>query len=119
MLGKPPESLGHIHEGHRAGIEQVRLRKLLADRDLPHLQVTSRAFAHGKRMPAGRNLYLQHAWLPPEPPPGHGEHRYVFQLFPMSTLPQISPGLGRKKLTAAILQHATAGEPAEPRLVPG
>lgn len=217
MLGKLPESLGRVLEGHRAGMEQVTLRKLLADRDLPHLHVTSSAFANGKRMPVaftadgegvspplewrgmpagsagvalivedadsptphplvhaiavvpggdgslaagalasphhaestvrtGRNSYLQHAWLPPDPPPGHGEHRYVFQLFPMSTLPQISPGLGRKELTAAILQHATAvgcligvyareqrvkadeetesnagtaGEPAEPGLVPG
>jgi Raf kinase inhibitor-like YbhB/YbcL family protein len=29
----------------------------------------------------GRNSYLQAAYLPPDPPPGHGPHLYVFQLF--------------------------------------
>jgi phosphatidylethanolamine-binding protein (PEBP) family uncharacterized protein len=29
----------------------------------------------------GRNSYLRQAWLPPDPPPGHGVHRYAFQLF--------------------------------------
>ena len=29
----------------------------------------------------GRNSYLQTSWLPPDPPPGHGVHRYAFQLF--------------------------------------
>jgi Raf kinase inhibitor-like YbhB/YbcL family protein len=32
----------------------------------------------------GRNSYLRAAWLPPDPPPGHGEHRYVFQVFALS-----------------------------------
>ena len=30
---------------------------------------------------AGRNSGLQAAWLPPDPPPGHGVHRYAFQLY--------------------------------------
>ena len=29
----------------------------------------------------GRNSYLQHGWLPPDPPPAHGPHRYAFQVF--------------------------------------
>ncbi|TPG16712.1 YbhB/YbcL family Raf kinase inhibitor-like protein [Sphingomonas koreensis] len=29
----------------------------------------------------GRNSFLREGWLPPDPPTGHGEHRYVFQLF--------------------------------------
>ncbi len=29
----------------------------------------------------GRNSYLAQGWLAPDPPSGHGEHRYVFQLF--------------------------------------
>jgi Raf kinase inhibitor-like YbhB/YbcL family protein len=29
----------------------------------------------------GRNSYMQAAWLPPDPPSGHGPHLYVFQLF--------------------------------------
>ncbi len=29
----------------------------------------------------GRNSYLQAGWIPPDPPPGHGVHRYAFQVF--------------------------------------
>lgn len=32
----------------------------------------------------GRNSYLQAAWLPPDPPPGHGVHRYAFQVFALA-----------------------------------
>ncbi|WP_375395544.1 YbhB/YbcL family Raf kinase inhibitor-like protein [uncultured Sphingomonas sp.] len=32
----------------------------------------------------GRNSFLGEGWLPPDPPTGHGEHRYVFQLFALS-----------------------------------
>ena len=35
----------------------------------------------GSGLQAGRNSYLQARWLPPDPPPGHGVHRYAFQLF--------------------------------------
>jgi Raf kinase inhibitor-like YbhB/YbcL family protein len=42
----------------------------------------------------GRNSYLRHGWLAPDPPPGHGRHRYAFQVFALAgdaTLPE-SPG---------------------------
>ena len=29
----------------------------------------------------GRNSFHRDGWLPPDPPPGHGVHRYVFQVF--------------------------------------
>lgn len=32
----------------------------------------------------GRNSYGARAWLPPDPPAGHGNHDYVFQLFALS-----------------------------------
>jgi len=35
----------------------------------------------GARPDTGRNSYGREGWLPPDPPTGHGEHRYVFQLF--------------------------------------
>lgn len=42
----------------------------------------------------GRNSYLQHGWLPPDPPPGHGPHRYAFQVFALGggEPPPDSPG---------------------------
>jgi len=44
----------------------------------------------------GRNSFLREGWLPPDPPTGHGEHDYVFQLFALSTIgaPSASPGRG-------------------------
>ena len=72
----------------------------------------------------GRNSYLAEGWLPPDPPTGHGEHRYVFQLFALDADagdPGNNPG--RSALVAAIAGHVLAagvltgtysrGEPAE------
>ncbi len=46
----------------------------------------------------GRNSYLQRRWLPLDPPPGHGEHHYVFQLFALSSVPDLEPSPGRSAL---------------------
>jgi len=72
----------------------------------------------------GRNSYLSEGWLPPDPPTGHGEHRYVFQLFALDAGagdPGSNPG--RSALVGAIAGHVLAagvltgtysrGEPAE------
>lgn len=72
----------------------------------------------------GRNSYLAEGWLPPDPPTGHGEHRYVFQLFALGAGagdPGANPG--RSALVAAMTGHVLAagvltgtysrGEPAD------
>ncbi len=46
----------------------------------------------------GRNSYLRRGWLPLDPPPGHGEHRYVFQLFALSSVPDLERAPGRSAL---------------------
>ncbi|MCY7398346.1 MAG: YbhB/YbcL family Raf kinase inhibitor-like protein [Sphingomonas bacterium] len=46
----------------------------------------------------GRNSYLQRRWLPLDPPPGHGEHQYVFQLFALSSVPDLERAPGRSAL---------------------
>ncbi|WP_260600431.1 YbhB/YbcL family Raf kinase inhibitor-like protein [Sphingomonas endolithica] len=54
----------------------------------------------------GRNSYLGEGWLPPDPPTGHGEHRYVFQLFALDggvSDPGKTPG--RAALIAAMAGH--------------
>lgn len=38
----------------------------------------------------GRNSFRREGWLPPDPPTGHGEHRYAFQLFALA--PSEDPG---------------------------
>ena len=44
----------------------------------------------------GRNSYFAEGWLPPDPPTGHGEHRYAFQLFALGHAddPGETPGRG-------------------------
>jgi Raf kinase inhibitor-like YbhB/YbcL family protein len=45
----------------------------------------------------GRNSYFAEGWLPPDPPTGHGPHRYAFQLFALSGAagdPGTTPGRG-------------------------
>jgi phosphatidylethanolamine-binding protein (PEBP) family uncharacterized protein len=60
----------------------------------------------GARAIVGLNSYLQHRWLPPDPPPGHGVHRYVFQLFALRDEMKFSESLGRRELAEAVLASA-------------
>lgn len=57
----------------------------------------------------GRNSYLREGWLPPDPPRGHGEHRYAFQLFAIGAGagdPGSTPG--RSAVIDAITGHVLA-----------
>lgn len=57
----------------------------------------------------GRNSYFQAAWLPPDPPPGHGPHRYVFQIFALRTRPVALNGVpGRGAVRRALHEGALA-----------
>ncbi|MBS7457963.1 YbhB/YbcL family Raf kinase inhibitor-like protein [Coralloluteibacterium stylophorae] len=55
----------------------------------------------------GRNSYLRHAYLPPDPPPGHGAHRYAIQVFALDHVPD-DPGAGRGALVEALRGHVLA-----------
>lgn len=57
----------------------------------------------------GRNSLLQAGWLPPDPPPGHGVHRYAFQLFALGPSGEPFAGTpGRTAVMAAIRERALA-----------
>jgi Raf kinase inhibitor-like YbhB/YbcL family protein len=56
----------------------------------------------------GRNSYLQTSWLPPDPPPGHGVHRYVFQIFALEAGAAFAQTPGREALLEAIREHGLA-----------
>lgn len=54
----------------------------------------------------GRNSFFGEGWLPPDPPTGHGVHRYTFQLFALGEGagdPGTSPG--RAKIVRAMRGH--------------
>ncbi len=57
---------------------------------------------------AGRNSYLQAGWLPPDPPPGHGVHRYAFQLFALAAGPAFDGTPGRDAVVEALRERALA-----------
>ena len=56
----------------------------------------------------GRNSYLQHAWLAPDPPPGHGRHRYAFQVFALAGDEPLPEAPGRDALMEILEAHAIA-----------
>lgn len=88
----------------------------------------------GPEWSCGLNSFLQAHWLPPDPPPGHGVHRYAFQLFALSTTPAWSAKPGREEVLEVLKAHALASgcligtyerpdgsqkiEQAEPSVVP-
>jgi Raf kinase inhibitor-like YbhB/YbcL family protein len=56
----------------------------------------------------GRNSYLQRRWLPPDPPPGHGPHRYVFQVFALAAGDPLPAPPGRDDVEHAVRERAIA-----------
>jgi Raf kinase inhibitor-like YbhB/YbcL family protein len=62
----------------------------------------------GAGFETGRNSFFKRAWLPPDPPRGHGEHRYVFQVFALRKGLPFSGVPGRREFTAVILDRAMA-----------
>ena len=62
----------------------------------------------GAGIEAGQNSFFQRAWLPPDPPRGHGQHRYVFQVYALRAGTPLSDVPGRREFIAAILDRAIA-----------
>jgi len=56
----------------------------------------------------GRNSFLMAGWLPPDPPPGHGVHRYAFQLFALGPGPSFSGAPGRDAVMEAVRERGLA-----------
>jgi Raf kinase inhibitor-like YbhB/YbcL family protein len=56
----------------------------------------------------GRNSFLQTAYLPPDPPTGHGPHLYVFQLFALDRKLEFESPPGRAAVLEAMAGHVLA-----------
>jgi Raf kinase inhibitor-like YbhB/YbcL family protein len=56
----------------------------------------------------GRNSVLRATWLPPDPPPGHGVHRYAFQVFALVAGAAFDGTPGREAVLAAVQAHGLA-----------
>lgn len=56
----------------------------------------------------GRNSFMRAAYLPPDPPPGHGPHRYAFELFALDQRPVFRGTPGRGEVIAAMRGHVVA-----------
>lgn len=108
-----PQPLVHaIVWGLPAGDGQLAEGAIAPDGDGPA--------AHGD---VGRNSYFQEGWLPPDPPTGHGEHRYAFQLFALSAGDDVDANPGRGEVVRAMAGRVLAaglltgtysrGEPAD------
>ena len=53
----------------------------------------------------GRNAVSRPGWMAPSPPPGHGPHRYAFQLFALDAKPRFEHPPGRAMLLRTIRPH--------------
>ena len=56
----------------------------------------------------GKNSFLSTGWLPPDPPTGHGPHRYCFQIFALDVVPELEEGAGRGAVVEALKGHVLA-----------
>ena len=56
----------------------------------------------------GKNTFLKTAYLPPDPPPGGGTHRYVFQVYALDQPTGLAEGAGRAAVRDAIRGHVLA-----------
>ncbi|HEV2748213.1 MAG TPA: YbhB/YbcL family Raf kinase inhibitor-like protein [Allosphingosinicella sp.] len=56
----------------------------------------------------GRNSYFFEGWLPPDPPTGHGEHHYAFQLFALAAAADPGDTPGRAALVEAMAGRVLA-----------
>jgi Raf kinase inhibitor-like YbhB/YbcL family protein len=80
-----------------------------SDASLPEAALPSRrADSNPAAQHLGRNSALSASWLPPDPPPGHGPHRYVFQVFALDIVPRFASHPGRGELLDKIKGHVIA-----------
>ena len=104
------DSLGLIVEDADAPTPHPLVHAIVVDLEAGTSQLIEGALNsehhRGVGLETGRNSFFKHGWLPPDPPPGHGEHRYVFQMFALRAGPLLSQFCGRGEFIDAVLERA-------------
>ena len=62
----------------------------------------------GQAHELGRNSFLKAEYLPPDPPSGHGPHRYAFQVFALDAPLSLAAEPGRGAVVEAMSGHVIA-----------
>ena len=75
--------------------------------ELPEGELRSPGHA-GLNENLGRNSSRETAWLPPDPPVGHGPHLYVFQVFALDAKLDFVRPPGRRAVAEAMSGHVLA-----------
>jgi Raf kinase inhibitor-like YbhB/YbcL family protein len=78
------------------------------DRALPEAALDRSGDDMHAMLALGRNSALGTGWMPPDPPPGHGPHRYAFQVFALADGPAFEGHPGRDAVADALAARAIA-----------
>lgn len=78
-----------------------------ADVAIPEGALTSKNDERSSKA-MGVNSFFNATYLPPDPPPGHGMHRYVFQVFALDAVPRFESPPGRGALLDRMRGHVLA-----------
>ena len=62
----------------------------------------------GQSLAMGKNSFMKAEYLPPDPPSGHGPHRYVFQIFALDRALDLGSVPGRAEVIKAMTGHVLA-----------
>ena len=62
----------------------------------------------GQPLRLGKNSFMKPEYLPPDPPSGHGPHRYLFQVFALDAAVDPGPEPGRGEVVEAMRGHVLA-----------
>jgi Raf kinase inhibitor-like YbhB/YbcL family protein len=77
------------------------------DGQLPEGELSGSSGHRASRL-LGKNSFLRAEYLPPDPPPGHGAHRYVFQIYAVSRRPHFSNAPGRNQVVERVRLYGIA-----------
>ena len=105
---------GHRNRGRGCGQPDARaLRPRPGGQDArdgrrSHSGALTREAAATEGFLLGLNSLGEASWTPPDPPPGTGPHRYVFQMFAIDHRPEFAAAPDRREILGVLRDHALA-----------